>query len=161
MIICGIDPGEKGGISFLEDTGKGLEVFPMPIRSEEKQGAYEVDTLALYNILNSYSEEKFNTKVFVEKVGPFPKSSRLASFNFGRNYEAILSCLKILELPYQRIPPQSWKLILKGTNKSKQAAIIWACNSFPYLNIGCKDDGIAESLCIAEYGRRLIVGSNN
>ncbi len=159
MIICGIDPGLQGAIAVLDESGKCIHLSDMPTRPEEKKGHKEVDTLELYNLLCSFAEEKFDTKVFVEKVGPIKGAASQKTFNFGRNYEAILSCLKILLIPYFRVLPQEWKNILKGSDKSKQAAISWATHAFPYLEIDNKD-GRAEALIIAEYGRRLILGQS-
>ncbi len=159
MYYIGVDPGLQGAISVLDQSGKCIHLSDMPTRPEEKKGHNEVDSCKLYEEFKSLHEVYIDLRIFIEKVGPIKGAASQKTFNFGRNYEAILSCLKILILPYFRVLPTEWKSVLKGSDKSKQAAISWATHVFPYLEINNKD-GRAESLCIAEYGRRLLLGQS-
>jgi len=66
----------------------------------------------------------------------------------------------MMGLPTQEVPPQTWKaVVLKGTDKSKEAAIGWASSRYPLADLrrthlcrGPSHDR-AEAICLAEWGR--------
>ena len=69
--------------------------------------------------------------------------------------------LQSFEIPYQLIPPQTWKKEF-SLNKSKEKSIDVCKRLFPGVKLlatpRCKKehDGMAEALLMAEYARRKL-----
>jgi len=85
-----------------------------------------------------------------------------STFTFGRGFGGVLGAIKALGLPM----PQAWqKAILAGTPGDKPAAIQYATSRFPSASLlatarsRTPSDGIADALCLAEWGRRVVVGA--
>jgi hypothetical protein len=63
-------------------------------------------------------------------------------------------------IPIELVTPQAWKkLILAGTPKDKDASIAYCRRAFPNvplipLRYRVPHDGIADSLCLLQYGLR-------
>ncbi len=154
-VIVGIDPGEKGGIAFFSRDGTLLDVEPMPLDA----GTKEVDSLALFVMLS----EAEPLLVVVEKVGSNPKWRSNSIFTFGRNLEAVISTLKIAEIPYDcNVLPTTWKkVVLAGTKREKADAIAHVHRRYPEFadKVG-KHDGMADATCIGEYGLRVLLGGS-
>jgi hypothetical protein len=101
-------------------------------------------------------------------------------FNFGRQFgmmEALAKSLKVIaegsgvELEYYIVPPKHWQTpiltnIPKGTDKKDKKGFheVKAVELFPSLASkfrgpkGGLRDGIVDSLLIAEFGRRVLIG---
>ena len=92
MTYIGIDPGQKGGIAVLGDTK--YTVYP-----------YSDDWM------KEIAEMFKNSQVFavVEKVGAMPGQGVTSMFNFGKSFGYILGVLEANKIPYQLVPPQTWK----------------------------------------------------
>lgn len=149
-LICGIDPGQSGGIALI---GKDFaEVWPMP--------ATEQDTYAL---LEGYTCSallmRVIKKAYIEAVHSFPGQGVHSMFVFGQSYGFLRGILTAMKIPFEEVAPQRWKTAmgLKFTkndpprvkkNGSKQLAQ----QLFPQLAI---THATSEALLIAEYGRRL------
>ena len=74
----------------------------------------------------------------------------------------LLGILEALGIPYRLVTPQAWKkTVLAGTTKDKSAAVQFCRRAFPGVSLtpGRKrvpHDGMADALCLAEYGRQLM-----
>jgi len=148
-MYIGIDPGQKGGVAFLWDDGN-YSSHPMPatrnqlckLLRDEVQGA--------------------KIKAVVESVHAMPGQGVTSMFKFGKGCGEILGILTALGAEIHEPTPQAWKkIVLAGTDKSKDAAIQVAENLFPDIQLipkGCRKphDGMAEALLMAEYGRRTL-----
>ena len=78
--ICGIDPGLKGGIAFLNEWGRVHRLVPMPSVGKE---------LNLSEIAHWIKAES-PKHVFIEHSQAIPKTfSTKAAFSFGRNFGAL------------------------------------------------------------------------
>lgn len=147
MIYAGIDPGLKGGIACIGDE---CSAEPMPVIGGE------IDVTALHEWLAKYGPDL----TVVEQVHSMPKQGVKSTFTFGVGYGRILATLDLMAYPYIVVRPQEWKKqVLAGTAKDKDAAITFARRSFPWAELmpGKKrvpHDGIADALCLAEYGRK-------
>ncbi len=151
--VVGIDPGRKGGIVFLDDLAIEILVFKMPESIEE-----------IYILLKE--REKRIWKVFIEKQSPFPRQGVVSMFKLGFHYGNLLGCLKILGIDYEEISSQKWKryfgILGKGSRKErKEKAIEKVRELFRGIEerIGMdlsRNDGIAEAILIAEYGRNYL-----
>ncbi|MHA1345024.1 MAG: Holliday junction endonuclease [Candidatus Heimdallarchaeaceae archaeon] len=159
MIVVGIDPGLKGAIGFIKNNK--VKVLPMP-------------TLKITKTKNALDERKLRKcllkykvgHVFIEKVHAMPGQGVTSMFNFGTGWGLIRGICVGLGLPYTLVTPQAWKkVICKGMPKgSKDVSIIIAKRLWPKVNLlptkrSRKDsDGMADALCIAEYGKRTVAG---
>jgi crossover junction endodeoxyribonuclease RuvC len=145
--IIAIDPGLSGAIAILNGE---LSAQPLPIAGKE----LDLGELARL-IQNAYP-----VLAVVEKVHSMPGQGVSSTFKFGTGFGSILGILAALGIRTELIPPQTWKrVILQGTDKSKDAAIAYCRRAFPDVPLvlpRCRKphDGIADALCLLEYGRQ-------
>lgn len=159
MIYIGIDPGKAGAIAFLEDGP--IRAVPMPlIKHLRGQGRDEFDLRALSDLLDT--GDGFAT---VERGQPLPPKLGGGVANYQRGYSRgiIEGLLVALRIPYQLVAPRRWQAVMhEGTPAAdtKVRSIMAAERLFPDVSllrsVGCRkpDDGMAEALLLAEFGRR-------
>ncbi|KAB0668962.1 Holliday junction endonuclease [Oryzomonas sagensis] len=149
MIILGIDPGIKGGVAWCWDNGESVKSHPMPATRKQ-----------LYQLLRD-NLAGAKLKAVVESVHSMPKQGVASTFKFGKGYGEVLGILTALGAEIIEPTPQAWKkVVLAGTDKSKDAAIQVAENLYPEINLvpkGCRKphDGMADAVCLMHYGRTL------
>lgn len=150
-MIIGIDPGQGGGIAIIgEDFQTASWVMPM--------AGKEIDGHAVANYLRGLPP----STVFIEKVHAMPKQGVSSTFKFGMGYGLVIGVCEALGIPYRLVTPQAWKkVVLAGTTKDKDAAVSFVRRAYPGVDLtpGKKrvpHDGIADAVCIAEYGRRVM-----
>jgi hypothetical protein len=155
-IYIGIDPGLSGGIAMLRDEGQWTPtVTPMPVSGGEIDARAAVEDLALLSDVDRMI-------VVVESVHSMPKQGVASTFKFGKGYGKILGALEVLQIRTELVTPQAWKaVVLAGTTKDKDAAVAWCRRAYPTVNLilpKCRTphDGMADALCIAEWGQRTI-----
>lgn len=155
MIYIGIDPGLSGAVGVIYADGAG-HVFDTPVCLVDTKRKYLVGAMAL--LLKPYAE---HDEVFavLENVHSMPKQGVASSFSFGEGkgmWEGILGAFNI---PFDLVSPQRWKKeMLADQGKEKSAARYKAMQLFPSIATQfarVKDDGRAEALLMAEYGKRL------
>ena len=156
MNIIAFDPGQKGGIA-IHHLGI-TTAHPMPLAGEV------LDLPSIANLIRSHSPEL----AVIEKVGSMPGQGVASTFTFGCGYGQLQGLLAGMGIPFELVTPQAWKkLVLAGTPKDKDAAIAYCRRSFPdvplvmprYRNA---HDGIADSLCLLQYGlRQFDIGKNH
>ena len=147
-IYIGIDPGSKGGIAVITDT----KIVSLSL----------YDSFQIAHILSQiYGEYKENgIMCTLEKVHSMPRDGVKQAFKFGENYGFVKGTLMALGIPFQEVPPQTWKKEYSLLNTTKQDSIKRCKELFPNVNLlpteRCKkeSDGLAEALLICEYGRR-------
>lgn len=142
----GIDPGKSGALAILHEDGH-IET-------------YTFDAAVYANVLDHVSK---NTDPIccLEKVGAMPGQGVVSMFNFGHNLGFIEGVLITARVPYQLVPPQTWKKEFSLT--SDKARSIEVCQKlFPNANLMATNrsrkpsDGIAEAVLMAEYARRKL-----
>lgn len=146
-VSIGIDPGKTGAIAVMDDDGiLCLEQFNV-----DKY----VDVLSYVGKSTSAKD----IKVCLEKVGAMPGQGVVSMFNFGHNLGVIEGILSALRIPYQLVPPQTWKKEFSLTGD--KAKSIEVCKKlFPWVDLRATErsrkpsDGLAEALLMAEYARR-------
>lgn len=146
-VSIGIDPGKTGAIAVMDDDGiLCLEQFNV-----DKY----VDVLSY--VVQSTSAK--DIKVCLEKVGAMPGQGVVSMFNFGHNLGVIEGILSALRIPYQMVPPQTWKKEFSLTGD--KARSVEVCEKlFPGVDLRATErsrkpsDGLAEALLLAEYARR-------
>ncbi len=152
-IIIGIDPGKKGAIVVVRS--EFIDCYSMPLIGKD------LDEKEINRILDLSHREGHKVIAFIEKVHAMPGQGVTSMFNFGMGYGMLRMALTANSIPYQLVTPQAWKkVILAGLSKDKSEAINYIARKYPDVNLmpGRKrvlDSGIADALCIAEYGKYL------
>lgn len=148
MVSVGIDPGKKGGYAVLTD-GKVSLACPW-------------DDVGFISAMQYVADQKLSSvRVAVEKVGAMPHQGVTSMFHFGTSYGFIQGVLQAYGIPYQLVPPGTWKKEF-SLSSDKQTSIDVCRRLFPQANLlptpRCvkPSDGIAESLLLAEYARRKL-----
>jgi crossover junction endodeoxyribonuclease RuvC len=157
--IIAIDPGLKGAISYY--CGHTAEVLARPLPLAGK--TLDLSTL-IKDIQRFDNHDK--TIAVIEKVSSMPGQGVASTFTFGCGYGQLQGLLAGLGIPYELVTPQSWKkAILAGTTKDKDAAIAYCRRAFPDVPLimpRCRKehDGIADALCLLQYGIRTYAHSS-
>lgn len=146
-VSIGIDPGKTGAIAVMNDD----RILCLEQFNVDKY----VDVLSYVG----RSARAKDIKVCVEKVGAMPGQGVVSMFNFGHNLGVIEGILSALRIPYQLVPPQTWKKEFSLTGD--KAKSIEVCKKlFPGVDLRATErsrkpsDGLAEALLMAEYARR-------
>lgn len=144
--FIGIDPGKSGALAILFDDGQ--------VETHAFDAGVYTHTLKAVRGCESVI-------CCVEKVGAMPGQGVVSMFNFGHNLGFIEGLLRAYGIPYQLVPPQTWKKEFSLT--SDKAKSIEVCQKlFPNANLLATarsrkpSDGIAEALLMAEYARRRL-----
>ena len=164
MIYIGIDPGLDGAVGVIgEQAGNGCpRVFDTPtltIEGEKSKRRY--NTAAMAELLQPYKHAFCipDVLVILEAVHSMPKQGVASSFCFGQGLGMWQGIIAALGIPLEMPSPQRWKKeIMADQGRDKDAARFKAIQLFPTLATQLsrvKDDGRAEALLMAEYGRRL------
>ena len=141
----GIDPGKGGALALLTEDGQ-CTVVPF------HESAYTA-------ILKAASGP--SSVCCLEKVGAMPGQGVVSMFNFGHNLGVIEGLLRGYGIPYQLVPPQTWKKEF-SLSSDKNKSIEVCQKLFPKVSLLATErsrkpsDGIAEAVLIAEYARRKL-----
>lgn len=157
-LFVGIDPGKSGAIVSIGSECGRVCTFPMPVVSGDSREEY--DTQKIRSILFEP-----DCMVFIERQQPLPPKmgGSLASYWRGASQYLFEGLCVGLQIPYEIVRPVDWqKEFFQGLSKDlgKQRSVIVCKRLFPGVDIRrtprCHkdDDGIADAILIAEYGRR-------
>ena len=154
MIIAGVDPGKTGGIAVIDtSTPNRVKAAPMPIAGKEIDGEMLARYLSDVNL------------VILEKVAARPGQGVSSMFKFGMVYGIVQGVCLGRKIPFELVTPQRWKkIVLADTKKDKDAAVAYCRRRFPQVSLKATErsrkdhDGMADALCLMEYGRRQIAG---
>lgn len=145
----GIDPGIKGALAFVPETGKAW-VIDMPT-STTRSGKLAVSATGIAMELRAVLADNTVEMVTVEDVHAMPGQGVTSMFTFGRGLGAVEGVVTGLGLPMSSVTPQAWKRAA-GIGANKVSAIELARRLYPecceYLKRKC-DDGRAEALLLA------------
>lgn len=168
MIYIGVDPGKQGAVAVIK--GDDVDVLPMPIIPGNKRARDEYDLVTIRDGLQTWKKEG---AVFltVEKLQPLPPKfgGGIANFNRGCcvGWAWMLTALAI---PYQLVSPRTWQKVMHAGTPgadTKQKSILAAHRLFPGVHLRRSeksrklDDGMADALLLAEYGRRTHNGGGS
>lgn len=166
----GIDPGVKGCISIVDETGKFVESFFL------LKNTKNVDAVEISNTLLNLSKYEDNCHVIIENIHAIFGSSAKGTFNFGFIAGLIEGVIATIGLPYTKVNPKIWqKEMFRGVNvitklsttgktqviDTKKMSFLASHRIFPTVDLRrtskCKneDDNFSDSLLMAEYGRRM------
>jgi len=151
MLHIGIDPGQSGGIAYV-DSDDMPKAFAMKMPVTERD---------IWDALHSH--DGLDVRFFVEKVGPARgkdgrKQGVSSAFKFGQGYGFLRGC--IIADGFDEVAPTKWQkefglvfpasMGLTPTDK-KNRHKAKAQQLFPHLKI---THAIADALLIAEWARR-------
>lgn len=171
MIWIGVDPGHKGAVAVVD--GDYANVWDTPTRG----GALDLPAMReLLNIkiLGTWDVDEHATAAHVTLEGgrimpnrisdgaggwkPVQQSAK-SQAAYWRGIGVWEGILAGLELPYTVVPPATWKRAMNvpgGGREAKAACVAEARRRFPFaahLLYRARDDGRAEALLLALYGR--------
>lgn len=149
MIYVGIDPGAKGAWAVIaeSETGTVVNVYPW-------------DDVFFVSDMQALSRMGGNIMAAVEKVGAMHNQGVRSMFTFGHSLGFIEGVLSGLRIPYQLIPPVTWKRSFSLIGKDKKASIETCQKLFPELSLMATpksrvpSDGLAEATLLALYAKR-------
>ncbi len=161
--ILAIDPGKFGGWAVRWPNGV-VQASPTPLAGKEidlgeLQAAWSRLLVAADTLI-----PRIGVIAVVEKVHSMPKQGVASTFTFGAGYGMILGLLAGLGIRTELVHPTRWKgAILDGTARDKAAAIAYVRRAFPAVSLirpggRVPHDGMADAVCLAEYGWRTYAG---
>lgn len=149
MILLGIDPGLKGGISVYKDNN--YFCYEMPVKKIKKDTV--LDIKKVIDILKDCS----GGKCFLERSQAMPKQGVVSMFNYGKGYGILLGILHSFNIEVQEVTPQIWKKHFSLIKKEKIDSVSLAEIKNPKEEFRTKRgrilDGKAESFLILEWGK--------
>lgn len=158
MIYAGIDPGKTGALAILlpDNSVEFLDVSRIKIKGKDEP--------AWSGWLSSWRylmELAGVTHVIIENVAARPGQGVSSMFKFGRTLGfAHAIALSIQPAPsIEFVTPTVWKGKLGLLNSNKGASREKAVSLYPKAAselTRVKDDGRAEALLLAHYGRRFL-----
>jgi hypothetical protein len=162
--FVGIDPGTTGCVAMISPDGQ-VDFWDTPTYKVKvgKSLRTVYDLPVMINLVRSFAER--DVLVTIEEIHAMPTSGGLGNFSSGFGYGLWLMALAMAGLPHQIVQPAAWKKYLglkrpvgKPKDSEKKAAdLVFAQRLFPAavekMHI-VKHHGRADSLLIAEYGRR-------
>ena len=166
MIYIGIDPGLSGAVAVIFPSGDP-KVYDTPTLQIESNGKtrnrYNAARMSL--LLSDYKDSRSgpargpDVLAVLEAVHSLPKQGVASSFIFGEGLGIWKGILAAYGIPVEMVSPQRWKKeMLADQGKDKSASRYKAIALFPQVASQLnrvKDDGRAEALLMAEYGRRI------
>ena len=147
-VIIGVDPGFSGAIAALGDNFASLDDMPTVPNAK---GKTELNHAALFALMDYVDA----ATVWLEKVGARPGQGVSSMFRFGQQVGAIEMAVAASGHELRYVTPAVWKSYF-GLSADKGVARGYAMKRFPALAdqlTRVKDDGRAEALLIALYGK--------
>ena len=151
--VIGIDPGAKGAIAILTDTGSLVEVWDMPTLEIKvgKATKTRISPEVLAEELRNWDSVR---AAYMEAVSSSPQMGVSSAFAFGEGFGVVKGVLAALGVPLVLVPPAKWKRDM-GLNQSKdgsraKAIAKWPSHAGEFKRV--KDDGRAEAALIALWG---------
>ena len=151
--FLGVDPGIHGAIAVLQENGRLIDVFDMPITKVKVGAGFKTRIVEarLQEILAPYTD----SVGWVERVSARPGQGVSSVFAFGEAYGLVRGVLAGLCIPTHTVAPAVWKKALRlGSNKESSrlmAMEIWPEDARVFKRV--KDDGRAEAALLALYGK--------
>lgn len=157
MIYIGIDPGLTGAIAVIDATDGEIQLLNMPVMANVKAAERgrkrtHVDPHALTSLLLPFPNRQ--TRVFLEYTQAGMKGA-LANYSLGHSSGIIMGVLAALGFSYELVRPQDWKKEFDLLKTQKDCSRTMAQQLFSFAKLSLKkDEGKAEALLVAEWGRR-------
>jgi hypothetical protein len=156
MRILGVDPGLSGAHALLAGTFVEM-IEPLPVIGGE------LDITCIRDRWCSLRPDV----IVIERSQAFPGQGASSAFNYGATWGSLRTLARVLGFRHELVGPAVWhRALLIGAPKTKDrkdkkdAVIRYVYQAFPRVNLvlpRCRKphDGMADALCLAEYGRRV------
>jgi crossover junction endodeoxyribonuclease RuvC len=161
MLVLGVDPGISGGLSCIYPSGR-VESVVMPTRSKEEGKVWgsRIDFVQVFRTIKDWCKGEKAT-AFIEHAQSMPEQGVVSTFNYGVGFGGILAVFQVLDIPHQLIRPMRWKkaVLGEGNTEGKATTIEYVTRKFPGANLfrtarcTTKHDGMADAICLADYGK--------
>lgn len=156
MIVAGIDPGKSGALAITYPDGS-VQAFDVPrVKLKGK------DVPAWQEWQRSWSgafDFAGVDLIVIEDVSSRPGQGVTSMFTFGRTLGFAHALAVASGASVQMVTPSVWKGKLGLLNSSKEASREKATALYP-KSVGLldrvKDDGRAEAILLAHYGRKFL-----
>lgn len=163
MIIGGIDPGKKGGLSLYDVDGNALiGVYHVPVikpKGKKERPNWAVLAAEWRDPLSLCDH------VFIEQVGAMPKQGTASCFNFGYSAGFVYGLVFATSTPHAFLTPQKWQKLAGVTVADGRTSIVRACQLFPasapWFKRVTVDEGVAEASLIAYAGHLTLNGASD
>ena len=140
----GLDPGVNGGIAWITDGKPCAEKMP-----DTLQDLWEL----MVSISLNAGSGGTGIRAYLEQVHSSPQMGVTSAFTFGNGFGHLEMALTASGIPFERVSPQKWQKALGCLTKGdKNVSKRKAQELFPSIKM---NHYIADSLLIAEYGRRI------
>ena len=169
-VWVGVDPGRRGAMAMIEarvvhpadEPQDKAQAWPTPMLDAKR---YDLQAIATW-----FADWKPRIDlVTVEMLHPMPPKFRGGAANFGRGESrGWFWMLTALGIPFLPVVPQTWQRVMhvgaKGDD-TKARSIETALRIFPGVSLLPSararklSDGMADALCIAQYGRQTQRGT--
>jgi len=156
MIIAGIDPGKTGALAITYPDG-AVQVFDVPtIKLRGKEVPGWMDWQRSWSGAFDFAGVNL---IVIEDVSARPGQGVTSMFTFGRTLGFVHALAVASGASVQTVSPAVWKAKLGLLNSSKGARREKATSLYP-RSVGLlgrvKDDGRAEAILLAHYGRKFL-----
>lgn len=156
MIVAGIDPGKTGALAILHPDGSA-EFFDVPrIKLKGKDVPAWSEWRRSWALALDMASPDL---VVIEDVSARPGQGVTSMFTFGRTLGFAHALAIACGASVQTVTPNVWKAKMGLINSGKGASREKACTFYPSTvsSLGrVKDDGRAEALLLAHYGRKFL-----
>lgn len=162
MIVVGIDSGATGGVAFIGE--RTASVFDMPVKAVRvgEKLRNKLDAYRLAELLRRHCPADESVVVYLEQLHARAEQGNSGKRNGMQSQGAMMemfggicATLAILRMEVVPVYPVTWKRFY-GLDSSKTAARDKATTLYGNLAHDfrrVKDDGRAEAVLIAHYGR--------
>lgn len=167
MIVIGIDNGLDGGVvAIASDRPIVCQVTPTL-----GSGKRSYDEQKMANVLRAtFCGHTGELIAFIERAQAMPGQGVSSMFSIGLGFGIWRGLLTGLRIPFEVVSPQTWqKEMFSGVNRAdtKAASALVAQRLRPDVDWRASQrcrkphDGMTDAFCIAEYGRRRVLGTKS
>jgi hypothetical protein len=152
MTTIGIDPGQSGGIAWIDEKGRAcVEKMPETLADlwdlicDIKQGQGKCPSIRLDLSVTG-------CRAFIEQVHSSPQMGVKSAFTFGNGYGHLEMALTAAGIPFERVRPQKWQQVMGCMTKGdKNVSKRRAQELYPQIKV---THATSDALLIATYGTR-------
>ena len=156
MIVAGIDPGKTGALAITYPDGF-VECFDVPkVKLRGKEVPAWHDWQKSWSLALMFNQPNM---IVIEDVSARPGQGVTSMFTFGRTLGFVHAIAVASGASIQFVTPSVWKGKMGLLNSSKGASREKASALYPKARdlLGrVKDDGRAEAILLAHYGRKFL-----
>jgi len=158
-VIVGIDPGLTGAVGVLDEDGQIVRVEDTPsFLLEGKRRDYDVPGMVRLLVQNGATGHIRH--VFIERWQARPEASPQSMGKIGYGAGLWIGILSAFHMPHTVVWPQTWQRTMYqgAVGEGKERSLLIASRLWPNYKFETSRHDRADSLLIAEYGRRTLLG---